>query len=328
MLYHNEMNLRGPAALVGSLCRMAAGGLLALLVFGVLAAATPAVAQVPSVVVSIKPIHSLITGVMKGIGSPHLMVKGLVSPHAFTLRPSEARLLENADVVFWVGEAAEPSLIKPLKSIGSRAHIVELLDVKDIRVLAAREGGAWNARDDDGHGHGKHVDGHIWLDPRNAIAITRIAAQVLAKRDPANAPAYRENADGLTDRLRKLDKDLAKAFMTVKRVPYVVYHDAYQYLERRFGLNAVGAISAHAGRAPGARRLRDLRELVIISGAHCVFHEPQFDPRLVQTLIESTDAATGILDPMGTKTEPGEDAYFEIMGDISRVLAMCLDEVG
>ena len=328
MLYHNEMNWRRPAHLVGSLRRMAARCLLALLVLGAFAAMTPAVAQIPSVVVSIKPIHSLIAGVMKGIGSPHLMVKGPVSPHAFALRPSDARLLENADVVFWVGDAVEPYLIKPLQAIGAGAQIVELLDAKDVLVLAAREGGAWNAGDGDGHSHGQHLDGHIWLDPRNAIAITRIAAQMLAARDPANAPAYRKNADGLMDRLRKLDDDLAKGLMPVKRVPYVVYHDAYQYLERRFGLNAVGAISAHTGRAPGARRLRDLRKLVISSGAHCVFHEPQFEPKLVQTLIEGTDASTGILDPMGTQNVPGEDAYFEIMSDISSALVMCLGTAG
>ena len=303
---------------------MAAKYLLALLVLGAMAAMTSAAGQAPSVVVSINPIHSLIAGVMKGIGSPHLLVKGPVSPHAFALRPSDARLIENADVFFWVGEAVEPYLIKPLHAIGAGAQIIELLDGKDILVLSAREGGAWSARDGDGHGHGQNLDGHIWLDPRNAIAITWIAAQVLAARDPANATAYRNNADGLADRLRKFDKALTKRFMLVKHVPYVVYHDAYQYLERRFGLNAIGAISAHTGRAPGARRLRDLRKLVISSDAHCVFHEPQFDPRLVQTLIEGTDVPTGILDPMGSQIKPGEDAYFEIMSDISNALASCL----
>ena len=297
-----------------------------MLVLGALAAETPALAQAPNVVVSIKPIHSLIAGVMKGIGAPHLLVEGSASPHIFAMRPSDARVLEKADVVFWIGETVEPYLVKPIRSIGARAHIVELLNGKGVHVLAAREGGAWEADDNGGHGHGKHVDGHIWLDPRNAIAITRIAEHVLAIRDPTNAPGYRKNADDLADRLRSFDRNLANELMPIKRAPYVVFHDAYQYFERHFGLNAVGSISAHTGRAPGARRLHDLRKMVINSGADCIFHEPQFDPKLVQTLIEGTDASTGILDPMGTHYAPGEDAYFRIMSDISNALVMCLDK--
>jgi len=297
---------------------------LALLVLVALPAVTSALAQAPSVVVSIKPIHSLIAGVMKGIGTPHLLVKGSASPHTFPMRPSDARVLEKANVVFWVGETVESYLVKPLQSISARAQIVELLTGKDIRVLTAREGGVWKADDDVGHGHGKHVDGHIWLDTGNAIAITRIAGHVLAIRDPANAPDYRKNADDLADRLKRFERNLDKELTPIKQAPYVVFHDAYQYFERQFGLNAVGSISAHTGRAPGARRLRDLRKMVINSGADCIFHEPQFDPKLVQTLSEGTDASAGILDPMGTQYPPGEDAYFQIMSDISNALVMCL----
>lgn len=326
MLYHNETIRRRPAFLDGPQYRQVAIGLLALLVLGALSAETPALSQASNVVVSTKPIHTLVAGVMKGIGARHLLLEGSASPHTFTMRPSDARVLEQADVVFWIGATVEPYLIKPLLSVGARAHIVELLTEKDVRVLAAREGGAWNARDNDGHGHDNRVDGHIWLDPRNAIAITRIAGQVLAARDPANASTYRKNADGLMERLKTLDKDLTKKFVPIQQVTYIVFHDAYQYLERRYGLNAVGSISAHTGRAPGARRLRNLRQLVISSGVECIFHEPQFDPKLVQTLIEGTNASTGILDPMGTQHAPCEDAYFQIMRDISEALVMCLSK--
>ena len=306
-----------------------------ILMLGVFAIMTPALAQVPGVVVSIKPIHSLVAGVMTGVGEPHLIVKGAASPHTFALRPSDARALENADVVFWVGETVEPFLTRPLQTIGAAAHSIELIGEGEVRVLAAREGGAWGASGHTIHGPARHrdarsehdrehLDGHIWLDPRNATAVTRIAVRVLAALDPGNAVTYRRNGDDLAYRLSILEAELTEGLRPIREVPYAVFHDAYQYLEQRYGLNAIGAISTHTGRAPGARSLQALRTRIIESDARCVFHEPQFDPKLVETLIGGTDVSAGVLDSMGAKVQPGAEAYFRIMRDISAALSNCL----
>lgn len=299
-------------------------GLLTLLA-GLLAA-QPAHADAPRVVASIKPLHSLVAGVMKGVGAPHLLVQGFASPHHHAMRPSEARALANADVVFWIGESVEHFLIAPLGA--AKARVVALLEAPDVHVLPAREGGAWKTREnghDHGHDHGHgHEDGHIWLDPRNAVAIAGTVARVLAEADPENAVRYRENAHDLAARLAALEKELAATLSTARQAPYVVFHDAYQYLEARFGLNAIGAVSVHTGRAPGASRLRELRRKIVDSGARCVFREPQFEPRLAQTISEGTGAAVDVLDPLGADGPPGEDAYFTLMRRIAESLVSCL----
>ena len=280
-------------------------------------------------VVSIKPVHSLVAGVMKGVGEPHLLIRGFASPHHYALRPSDARALANADAIFWIGEPVEHFLISALETTKARA--VALLEAPDVHVLPAREGGVWKTlgggRDDDDHdhdhGHG-HEDGHIWLDPRNAIAIAETAARVLSEADPGNAARYRENARDLAARLAALENELAATLSTAGQAPYVVFHDAYQYFEARFGLNAIGAIAVHTGRAPGAGRLRELRREIVDSGARCVFREPQFEPGLVQTIIEGTGTAADVLDPLGADIPPGDDAYFTLMRRLAGSLASCL----
>lgn len=297
-----------------------------LILFAGLLAARPAHADAPRVVASIVPLHSLVAGVMKDVDAPHLLIRGGTSPHHHALRPSQARALADADAVFWIGEPVEHFLIAPLGA--AKARVVALLEAPDVHVLPAREGGTWetggNGHDHDhGHGHG-HEDGHIWLDPRNAVAIAGTVAQVLAEADPENAIRYRENAHDLAARLAALEKELATTLATVRQAPYVVFHDAYQYLETRFGLNAVGAISVHTGRAPGASRLRELRREIVDSGVKCVFREPQFEPKLAQTITEGTGAAVDVLDPLGADVPPGEDAYFTLMRRIAESLVTCL----
>ena len=338
-----------------------------------IAVANPVMADAPNVVVSIKPIHSLVASVMKGVGTPHLLLQGSASPHTYSLRPSGARALEQADVVFWVGEVIEHFLIKSLPSVATTAQIVELMEEGNIRVLPARVGGTWEAhaheedkhdahghykhghddhtdehRDghkeahahndehaEDKHGHDKHahdehapeqLDGHIWLDPRNGAAIVEVAARVLSTADPANAVNYHKNADDLLARLSMLEKEIATMVAPVKRVPYVVFHDAYQYLERRFGLNAIGSISVHTGRAPSAKRLYELRSKIVELGANCVFSEPQFESKLVGTVVEGTEAHSGILDPLGADLPPGDDAYFRLMRQFADSLTTCLGQ--
>ena len=302
---------------------------LALSTLAGLLAAGPAHADAPRVVASINPLHSLVAGVMKGVGEPHLLIRGFASPHHYALRPSDARALANADAIFWIGEPVEHFLISALETTKARA--VALLEAPDVHVLPAREGGVWKTlgggRDDDDHdhdhGHG-HEDGHIWLDPQNAIAIAETAARVLSEADPGNAARYRENARDLAARLAALENELAATLSTAGQAPYVVFHDAYQYFEARFGLNAIGAIAVHTGRAPGAGRLRELRREIVDSGARCVFREPQFEPGLVQTIIEGTGAAADVLDPLGADIPPGDDAYFTLMRRLAGSLASCL----
>jgi zinc transport system substrate-binding protein len=286
-----------------------------------------AVAAAPKVVVSIKPIHALVAGVMAGIGEPGLIIAGGSSPHVYTLRPSDARKIETADLVFWIGPILEGFLAKPLASLAGRADIVELDRVPGITLLPARQGGGWEADEDEHHqaaASATEHDGHLWLDPANAKVIVRVAAAKLAALDPANAERYRSNAAALEQRLDALDAGLRQRLAAVHRAPFVVFHDAYQYFERRYGLTAIGSITVSPEHLPGAQRIQAIHGKVAALGARCVFSEPQFEPRLVQTVIEGTPARTAVLDPEGAALKAGPELYFTLMDGLADALVTCL----
>ena len=363
-------------------------------------------AEAPKVVTSIAPVHSLVAGVMEGVGEPGLLVRGGGSPHSYSLRPSDARALEQADVVFWIGEDLETFLSRPLNALAGDAEVVELAKVPGIRLLDSREGGAWeghdhsahaeakhghddhahddhakadahddhahddhahddhahddhahddhahddhahddhakaDAHDDhdhdkhahaehehddhahEGHAHG-HKDLHIWLDPQNAKRIVEAAVAELSEQDPAHAARYKSNGEAVLARLDALDKELASTMESIRELPFIVFHDAYHYFEDRYDLNAAGSITVSPERKPSAKRLSEIREKVADAGAVCVFSEPQFEPALVETVVEGTPARTGVLDPLGAEIEPGPDAYETLLRNLASSLQDCL----
>lgn len=282
----------------------------------------------PKVVASFVPIHSLVAGVMEGIGRPEVLVRGNASPHTYQLKPSDARALERADLIIWVGESLEVFLGKPIRTLGSHAHVLELDDVPGIDPLPARRGGAWEPDENDtereaaeaGHAHGP-IDPHLWLDPARAARMVDAITGSLSELDPSHAAAYRANAERLKARLASLDAELKTKLAPLAHIPYIVFHDAYQYFEARYGLAAVGSVTVAPGREPGAKRLMEIRRKIRTLGARCVFNEPQFEPALVRTLIEGTKACTGILDPEGAGLTPGPEAYFQLLGKLGDSLA-------
>lgn len=314
-------------------------------------AAVPALADAPKVVVSIKPIHSLVASVMQGVGEPALLVRGGASPHTYTLKPSDAKSLSTADLVVWVGPEMEGFLEKPLSSNARKAKILTLMDAQGLRLLDAREGGAWESHDhghehkgdahkheakghdakghDAKHGHDdKHdhdeVNTHIWLDPANARRIVTLTAEALTAKDPANAEAYRTNADKTLGSIDALDAELKAALVPVAGKPFVVFHDAYQYFEDRYNLSAVGSITVSPDRRPSAKRLSAVRAKIAGLDAACVFAEPQFEPALVRTVAEGTKAKTGVLDPEGADLAEGPALYPTLMRNLAASLRACL----
>jgi len=289
---------------------------------GVLFLAVPAMAA-PRVAASIKPIHALVAGVMAGVADPDLLITGNASPHAFTLKPSDAERLNQANVVFWVGPGLETTLEKPLRILATQAKVVALIHVPGMALLRARQSGLW-----DGHDHGEHSDEHInphiWLDPANAkIMVTAIGA-ALKDADPANAARYDTNVNAMTARLDALDNDLRKMLAPVTDKRFLVFHDAYPYFEGRYALKSLGAITVSPDRPPGARRVKEIRDKIAGLEAVCVFTEPQFQPALIETLVDGTRAKVATLDPEGTALAPGADLYFVLMRDLGAHVLACL----
>ena len=360
----------------------------AILATSMLSASTKLVYADVKVVASIKPVHSLVSGVMQGVGTPDLLVDGAGSPHNYALKPSQARQLQEADIVFWVGHDLEAFLENSIENIASDAVSVPLINAHDLIKLSFREGGAFDAHDHDehhddhdehhyehkhddhadhddhghkddhddhghkdehddhdhdahdhdahdhdAHDHDAHdahehgtFDSHIWLDPENAKALVHEIAEHLAEIDPAHGALYEANAQAMMNRLDALTAEIAADLAPMKGRGYVVFHDAYQYFENRFGLSAIGSITVSPEVMPGADRIRELQQKVRKLDATCVFSEPQFQPKLVLTVTENTNAGTGVLDPLGATIKDGPELYFTLMRNMAASLKTCLQK--
>jgi len=304
--------------------------LLAAALLGLLAIRPAMAESPPAVLVSIKPLQGLVAAVMKGVAEPGVIVSGTNSPHGYAMRPSDMRALEAARLVVWVGKDFETWLERPV----SRARdALAMEDLPGLATLPTREGGVWEPHDHGGgeHGgeeHGKHageeIDGHLWLDPGNAARLVDAVAARLETIDPAHAAQYRANAADTRHRLDALDQELNARLAPLAGHPYVVFHDAHQYFERRYGLTPAGAITVDPERPPGARRMAALRDRLKAAGAGCVFREPRFAGPTVQALADATGARIGQLDPEGALVQPGPDAYFILMRGLADALVDCL----
>jgi zinc transport system substrate-binding protein len=276
----------------------------ALLGLLILSAAPPARADGIKAVASIAPVHSLLSGVMQGVATPGLLVRGAGSPHAYAMKPSAARLLNDARLVFWIGPGLEGFLVKPLSALPDRVGVVQLST------------------------GGPEDDPHIWLDPRNAATIVSTMVRALGRADAANRGRYEANGVRMTAMLTALDKEIYGIIKPVAVVPYLVFHDAYRYFEKRFNLASQGAVSVQEGRPPGARRVSALRRKIVDLKIACVFTEPQFEPALARTLTEGTDARLAVLDPLGADLKPGPELYGELMRRMAGSLLGCLGANG
>ncbi len=320
-------------------------------------------AERSGVVVSIKPLHSLVSAVMQGVGEPKLIVQSAGSEHSYSLKPSDAQAIEHAKVIFWAGPSMETFLDKPFDTLGEGAKVVALGEADGLTKLKFREGGPFEADDhsDEGHEHEKHGDAghdhsaetgsrdahghaneavekaeehhhraefdlHFWLDPQNGKVLVGDIAKVLSENDPENAAQYEKNAADYAEKLDALTKDIEGELQPVKDKPFIVFHDAYQYFENRFDVKAAGSITVSPEKAPGAGRIKDIHEKIKSLGAVCVFSEPQFEPKLVNTVIDGTEAKTGVLDPLGSELKDGPDLYPQLIRNLADSLKNCLSK--
>jgi len=280
-------------------------------------AAAPAGAA-PKVLATLKPIHSLTASVMQGVAEPELLIGGAISAHSYELKPSDARKISEAALVFEIGPDMETYLTGALSALGRRAVVLER--APGVRLQPARRGGLWG---EDEHEQGP-ADPHIWLDPRNAIAMTHAIAAALVRQDPADASAYRRNEAATVTMLEGLDRELAAELAPVRERPYLVFHDAYHYFEARYGLHPAGAVTVSPEHPVGTRRVTELRDAVSRGRVVCLFREPQFPPKLIATLDEGTRARVGVLDPLGADLQPGPALYPRLMRNLAQSLTACL----
>jgi zinc transport system substrate-binding protein len=279
----------------------------------------------PKVVTSIVPLHSLVSSVMDGVATPELLMQGQNSEHNASFTPQQIADLAHADVVFMIGNNLETKLgeISGTETVGGKTFI-KMNETNGLITHAIREGGTWEPDGDEPPRTGVSADPHIWLDPENAKLMVKAIASTLDKADPTNAKLYDANASKTLTDIDKLESDLKALLTPAQHKPFIVFHDAYQYFERRFGVTAVGSISNFSTTPPSAQRLEEIHNKINSSNATCVFREPQFTDAAVQTVIEGTKAKSSVLDPIGSDLTPGPKAYGELLREIANNLSKCL----
>ena len=303
-----------------------------------------AIAEI-KVVTTIKPIHSLVSSVMDGVSNPNLIIEGSNSPHNFSLKPSHAKMLEEADIVFWIGEDLEGFMEKPLNSLARNAVQVSFMDLKSIEKLKFRE---MNNHDDDGHkdddhddhGHDDHhghededddsshdghnhgeFDAHIWLDPVNAKVMISEIAHELSELDPSNKSNYEKNAEKM---ISSLDDLIDRVSTIVPNNPsFIVFHDAYQYFENRFNIKSAGALTLNPEVLPGAKQIAEIQELIEHDNVKCIFSEPQYNPKIIEMLSADMKVSTSVLDPLGADINAGPKMYNKLILQIANSLKDC-----
>lgn len=283
------------------LCK--AAGLM--VVWGAAAAAEP-----PRVVTDIPVVHSLVAQVMGDLATPELLVSGRADAHSYQLRPSQARALAGADLVFWIGPEMTPWLEHAVAA-DTPAKVVGLLAAARTlrRSFASDHGG---------------TDPHAWLEPANAQFWLGLIGAELAAADPENAVVYGQNTAAAQAAIAALEAQIAGILGAAGSAPIVVGHDAYGYFAEHFRIRIAAAIEAGDAADPGAQRLSEIAALVRAQGVRCLFPEAGQDPRRSEMLIEGSTARLGAaLDPEGRALEPGPDLYANLLRGLAASIADC-----
>ena len=379
----------------------------------------------PKVAVDIAPLHSLVSQVMAGVGEPELLIPAEVSPHHHTLRPSEAKALADAELVFWMGESFTPWLEKSIDNLASSATVVEALEIEGITSYPFREGATFASHDHhdhgeeahhdehdhegehhehdhhDEHGHDDHhddhkdehhehehkehhdehdheehghkdehhehehdehhdehdhhghkdehdheeehdhdehhdehegheghdhegADPHAWLDPENAKVWVNSISNTLAEKDPENAATYRANAEKTITSLDALIASISSRIDALGEPQFIVFHDAYQYFEKRFDIAAAGSIALADAEDPSPARIREIQNTVASLGVKCVYTEPQYNPGIVKNVFNGSSITTiGVMDPLGSDIATGADHYQALIEAMADSIAEC-----
>ena len=293
------------------------------------------------VLASIKPVQQIAAAVLDGIDEPAVLLPAGASPHSFALRPSDRRALASAERVYWVGPSLELFLEGTLHEMPSARELVE---IPGMQLRHFSEGASEHEHEEHEHEHEEHaheshadhaghdhgpgsIDPHIWLSSENAVIIARWMKDDLAPLYPEQQAQLDANLAAFEQRMQALDQELHGRFAPLKDKAYFVFHDAYGYLEESLGINHHGVFNLGHEVQPGARHVNELRNALKAAAPACVFSEPQFTPRLVNSLTEGLPVKSAQLDPLGSTIEVGPQGYEQQLNALADTWAGCLESL-
>lgn len=293
---------------------------------------TSATAKSLRIVASIKPVHSLVAGVTQGVSKPELLMSSNQSPHHYSLRPSERKMLAEADLVFWIGPSMESFMPRILGSLKNKQKTIALIETQGLKLLPIRQ--IDNEHDDHSHDTDNHIkadqklskmDAHFWLNTYNADILIDIISQHIIRLDPENKQHYQSNSQQLHHQIAQLRKQLKQSLSSIKK-PFMTYHDGYQYFEKEFNLNNAGFITA-SELQPSARRISHLKSLIKEKKVACIFYDAPTKPAIMKSLLANSNAKAVMLDPAGILITPGKNAWFELMSLMGKQFISCQEHL-
>ncbi|MGH1391483.1 MAG: zinc ABC transporter substrate-binding protein ZnuA [Aeromonas jandaei] len=284
------------------------------------------------VLTTIKPLGFIAAAITEGVSEPEVLLPTGASPHDFSLRPSDVRKIGEADLVVWVGPELEGFMSKPL---ANHPHVLTLTQVpgmplfnyatKDSHDGHQHDDHAAHDHGDEGHEghHHEGIDPHIWLGPMQAKVIASAIASELGKQDPANKARYEANLAAFTAKVDARDKVIAGQMKAVNQKGYFVFHEAYGYWERHYGMSSKGHFTVSPERRPGAKTLVEIRKALEDKQASCIYAEPQFSPAVIESVARNTGARVLLLDEVGEQVPLGPEGYPQFMEQLANAFAQC-----
>ena len=278
-------------------------------------------AQTMNVLSSVKPINLIVQELTNGVSESSYLVPQSASPHDYALRPSDIKKIKNADMIIWYGNDLEPFLSKVL---ADQKNVITISEFSSVDFYHFDQHGHDDHAEESGHHH--NTDPHFWLGPKEALGVAKEITVQLIKIDPLNKDQYKSNLAAFENKLAQAVETISKQLKPVQSKGYFVFHDAYGYFERYFGMNNLGHFTVSPDRKPGAKTLINIKKSLLNQQAVCVFSEPQFEPATVTTITRGTGVHKGELDPLAIQQNDEEGAYFIFLSTISNELSRCLSQ--
>ena len=270
------------------------------------------------VVVSIKPIHSITTMLMDGIAMPKLLLNSSNSAHTFHLKPSQIKMLSNADLVITISDDFEIGLRKALKNINKASHL-SIINLDQLKIHNSRGEEIYGLNEE----HSK-FDLHLWLDVNNMQLIAKHISTLLIELDPVNASRYSENFLKLHSELKKLNIELQQQLAPFTSTQYAIFADILQYFEVSLQLSKPVIISPFHGARLSIKRTLEAKKIIKDLNIKCLLYDSEIKAKQVQVLSEGLNIKVYKIDILGNEFAPGQGLYFNLMKKTSSQLSLCL----
>lgn len=296
------------------------------------------------VLTTVKPIGFIASAITEGVTDTKVLLPVTASPHDYSLKPSDVKQLQSAQLVVWVGEGLETFLEKSVEKL-PKEKVLTLDEVPAIEAIVAKTKKAdHDEHDHDGHEHAAHEHGdhdhdhdehgheghhhdkdwHIWFSPEASQVVAEQIAERLSQQLPEQKAKIADNLAAFKASLAAKSSEIAKQLTPVKAKGYYTFHDAYGYFERAYGLNSLGSFTINPSVAPGAKTLAAIKKNIAAHKAECLFAEPQFTPKVIESLSKGAEVKVGQLDPLGEKVELGRQSYPQFLQAVADEFSHCL----